>query len=164
MAGGAVVGALRPGFDCGFGTGSGAVPRRVLGSILEVRVKEPLNRLLGTPNEETWPGILSNEEFRAYNYPKYRAEALINHAPRLDSDGADLLGKLLQFEGRKRISADEAMRHLLFHSLGDRVLKLPDTTSIFALKEIQLQKETGLRSASLPESVNGQNGRPSLLL
>ncbi|XP_061470412.1 cyclin-dependent kinase 16 isoform X1 [Rhineura floridana] len=109
-------------------------------------------RILGTPNEETWPGILSNEEFRAYNYPKYRPEALINHAPRLDNDGADLLGKLLQFEGRKRISADEAMRHLFFHSLGERVLKLPDTTSIFALKEIQLQKETGLRSASLPES------------
>ncbi|XP_058026571.1 cyclin-dependent kinase 16 isoform X1 [Ahaetulla prasina] len=121
-------------------------------------------RILGTPNEETWPGILSNEEFRAYNYPKYRSEALINHAPRLDNDGVDLLGKLLQFEGRKRISADEAMRHLFFHSLGERVLKLPDTTSIFALKEIQLQKETGLRSASLPESVNGQNGRPSLLL
>lgn len=38
--------------------------------------------LPGTPNEETWPGILSNEEFRAYNYPKYRSEALINHAPR----------------------------------------------------------------------------------
>uniref|UniRef100_A0A670KP91 cyclin-dependent kinase n=1 Tax=Podarcis muralis TaxID=64176 RepID=A0A670KP91_PODMU len=109
-------------------------------------------RILGTPNEETWPGIQSNEEFRAYNYPKYRPEALINHAPRLDSEGADLLGKLLQFEGRKRISADEAMRHLFFHSLGERVLKLPDTTSIFALKEIQLQKETGLRSASLPES------------
>ncbi|XP_053156679.1 cyclin-dependent kinase 16 isoform X2 [Hemicordylus capensis] len=121
-------------------------------------------RILGTPNEETWPGILSNEEFRTYNYPKYRPEALINHASRLDNDGADLLGKLLQFEGRKRISADEAMQHLFFHSLGERVLKLPDTTSIFALKEIQLQKETGLRSASLPESVNGQNGRPSLLL
>ncbi|XP_070597252.1 cyclin-dependent kinase 16 isoform X8 [Erythrolamprus reginae] len=124
-------------------------------------------RILGTPNEETWPGILSNEEFRAYNYPKYRSEALINHAPRLDNDGVDLLGKLLQFEGRKRISADEAMRHLFFHSLGERVLKLPDTTSIFALKEIQLQKETGLRSASLPESgekwlsSNSVNNNPS---
>ncbi|XP_019341218.1 cyclin-dependent kinase 16 isoform X5 [Alligator mississippiensis] len=121
-------------------------------------------RMLGTPTEETWPGILSNEEFRAYNYPKYRPEALLSHSPRLDSDGADLLGKLLQFEGRKRVSADDAMRHPFFQSLGERVTKLPDTTSIFALKEIQLQKETGLRSASLPDSVNGQNRRPSLLL
>ncbi|TFJ96124.1 glutathione reductase [Platysternon megacephalum] len=39
-------------------------------------------RILGTPTEETWPGILSNEEFRSYNYPKYQPEALLNHAPR----------------------------------------------------------------------------------
>lgn len=31
----------------------------------------------------------------------------------------------------------------------------PAATSIFALKEIQLQKETGLRSASLPDSGEG---------
>ncbi|KAH0630239.1 hypothetical protein JD844_013018 [Phrynosoma platyrhinos] len=119
-------------------------------------------RILGTPTEEMWPGILSNEEFRTYNYPRYHPEALINHAPRLDNNGVDLLGKLLQFEGRKQISEDEAMWHQFFHSLGERVLKLPDTTSIFALKEIQLLKEMGLRLASLPESVNGQNGRPSI--
>ncbi|XP_007507712.1 cyclin-dependent kinase 16 isoform X11 [Monodelphis domestica] len=113
-------------------------------------------RILGTPTEETWPGISSNEEFKNYDYPKYRAEALLSHAPRLDTDGADLLAKLLQFEGRNRISADDAMRHPFFQSLGSRIHKLPDTTSIFALKEIQLQKETGLRSASLTDS-----GRPA---
>ncbi|XP_078003998.1 cyclin-dependent kinase 16 isoform X2 [Phascolarctos cinereus] len=113
-------------------------------------------RILGTPTEETWPGISSNEEFKNYDYPKYRAEALLSHAPRLDTDGADLLARLLQFEGRNRISADDAMRHPFFQSLGSRIHKLPDTTSIFALKEIQLQKETGLRSASLTDS-----GRPA---
>uniref|UniRef100_A0A8B9XQK0 cyclin-dependent kinase n=1 Tax=Bos mutus grunniens TaxID=30521 RepID=A0A8B9XQK0_BOSMU len=109
-------------------------------------------RILGTPNEDTWPGILSNEEFRTYNYPKYRAEALLSHAPRVDSDGADLLTKLLQFEGRNRISAEDAMKHPFFLSLGDRIHKLPDTTSIFALKEIQLQKEASIRSSSMPDS------------
>ncbi|XP_069503510.1 cyclin-dependent kinase 16-like isoform X1 [Ambystoma mexicanum] len=121
-------------------------------------------RILGTPTEETWPGIHSNEEFRSYSYPKYRPDSIQNHAPRLDNDGADLLSKLLQFEGKKRISAEEAMRHRCFQTLGERVLKLPDTTSIFALKEIQLQKEMGLKSASLHETVNGQTHRPSLVL
>lgn len=36
----------------------------------------------GTPTEDTWPGITSNEEFRAYNFTQYRAQPLINHAPR----------------------------------------------------------------------------------
>uniref|UniRef100_A0A8C8EMX9 cyclin-dependent kinase n=1 Tax=Oncorhynchus tshawytscha TaxID=74940 RepID=A0A8C8EMX9_ONCTS len=106
----------------------------------------------GTPNETSWPGITSNEEFISYNYPRYRADCLRNHTPRLDNEGVELLSKLLQFEGKKRISAEEAMRHLYFHSLGDRVITLPDTTSIFSLQDIQLEKEPGCRSSSLSDS------------
>lgn len=36
----------------------------------------------GTPCQETWPGISSSDEFRNYNFPKYKPQPLINHAPR----------------------------------------------------------------------------------
>lgn len=37
---------------------------------------------VGTPCQETWPGISSSDEFRNYNFPKYKPQPLINHAPR----------------------------------------------------------------------------------
>ncbi|KAE8581978.1 hypothetical protein XENTR_v10019894 [Xenopus tropicalis] len=119
-------------------------------------------RILGTPTEETWPGILSNEEFKSYNYPRYYPDPIQKHAARLDSDGANLLTKLLQLEGRNRISAEEAMRHLYFQELGERIHKLPDTTSIFALKEISLEPE--IKHRPVPEPVHVQSRRLSLVL
>uniref|UniRef100_A0A7N9B0W4 Cyclin dependent kinase 16 n=1 Tax=Mastacembelus armatus TaxID=205130 RepID=A0A7N9B0W4_9TELE len=96
----------------------------------------------GTPTEQSWPGISSNEEFVTSNYPQYRAERLSNHTPRLSSEGVQLLSEFLQFEGKKRISAEESMSHCYFSNLGNRVMSLPDTASIFSLPEIQLEKET----------------------
>ncbi|KAM4661794.1 cyclin-dependent kinase 16-like isoform 2-T2 [Discoglossus pictus] len=119
-------------------------------------------RILGTPTEETWPGILSNEEFKTSNYPKYYPDPIQKHAARLDSDGANLLSKLLQLEGRRRISAEEAMRHSYFQELGDRIHRLPDSTSIFTLKEISLEPENKPRP--VPEPVHIQSRRLSLVL
>ncbi|XP_053562314.1 LOW QUALITY PROTEIN: cyclin-dependent kinase 16-like [Bombina bombina] len=119
-------------------------------------------RILGTPTEETWPGIHSNEEFKTYNYPKYYPDPIQKHAARLDTDGANLLSKLLQLEGKRRISAEDAMRHLYFQELGERIHKLPDTTSIFTLKEISLEPENNQRPISEP--VHIQSRRLSLVL
>uniref|UniRef100_A0A8C2PPH9 Cyclin dependent kinase 18 n=1 Tax=Cyprinus carpio TaxID=7962 RepID=A0A8C2PPH9_CYPCA len=57
-------------------------------------VKEELHlifRLMGTPTEETWPGITANEEFKSYLFPQYRAQALINHVPRYHRNTTDSL-------------------------------------------------------------------------
>ncbi|NXD31912.1 CKD18 kinase, partial [Spelaeornis formosus] len=108
--------------------------------------------LAGTPTEDTWPGITSNEEFKAYNFPQYRAQPLINHAPRLDSEGIDLLTNLLLYRAKGRISAEAALQHPYFRSLGERVHLLPDNTSIFSLKEIQLQKDPGHRGSAFQHS------------
>ncbi|NXR81966.1 CDK18 kinase, partial [Pycnonotus jocosus] len=93
-------------------------------------VKEELHlifRLLGTPTEDTWPGITSNEEFKAYNFSQHRAQPLLNHAPRLDPEGIDLLTNLLLYRAKGRISAEAALHHPYFKSLGERVHLLPDS-------------------------------------
>ncbi|XP_041861028.1 cyclin-dependent kinase 16-like isoform X3 [Melanotaenia boesemani] len=119
-------------------------------------------KLLGTPTEKSWPGISSNEEFVAFNYPQYRAERLSNHTPRLSSEGVELLSNFLQFEGKKRISADESTKHSYFSNLGKRVISLPDTASIFSLPDIQLEKETRRQTAAV-DSADGVTRRRSLL-
>lgn len=85
----------------------------------------PNLQILGTPTEETWPGITKNTEFINGGYPIFRAEPLSLHAPRLDSDAIDLLGKLLHFESKHRIPAREGMMHPYFSSIGKRILSLP---------------------------------------
>ncbi|XP_038142221.1 cyclin-dependent kinase 16-like isoform X4 [Cyprinodon tularosa] len=110
-------------------------------------------RILGTPTEATWPGITTSEEFKTYNFPRYHAEPIVNHAPRIDSDGLDLLLKLLQFEAKNRVSAEEALRHPYFKTLGENLQSLPDTASIFSVKGIQLHKDPGKRSSIHPESM-----------
>uniref|UniRef100_A0A671VVN6 cyclin-dependent kinase n=1 Tax=Sparus aurata TaxID=8175 RepID=A0A671VVN6_SPAAU len=109
-------------------------------------------RILGTPTEETWPGITTSEEFKTYNFPRYQAEPLVNHAPRIDNDGHELLSMLLQFEAKKRVSAEDALRQSYFRTFGEQVQTLADTASIFSVKGIQLQKDPGKRSSVYPES------------
>uniref|UniRef100_A0AAQ4RHX7 cyclin-dependent kinase n=1 Tax=Gasterosteus aculeatus aculeatus TaxID=481459 RepID=A0AAQ4RHX7_GASAC len=87
-------------------------------------------RILGTPTEETWPGITASEEFKTYNFPRYRAEPLVNHAPRIDNEGHDLLSVLLQFEAKKRVSAEEALTHSYFKCFGEQVQTLSDSDSV----------------------------------
>uniref|UniRef100_A0A8B9RK22 Cyclin-dependent kinase 17-like n=1 Tax=Astyanax mexicanus TaxID=7994 RepID=A0A8B9RK22_ASTMX len=103
-------------------------------------------RILGTPTEESWPGVSTSEEFRTYNFPRYRTEPLVNHAPR------SVLLPVFLFEAKRRVSAEEALRHPYFRSLGEQVQGLADTASIFSVKEIQLQKDPGKRSVAYSES------------
>lgn len=84
-------------------------------------------QILGTPTEDTWPGIKKNSEFVNYQFPKFHADPLGTHAPRLSTDGINLLEKLLHFESKNRTPALEAMRHPYFEPLGPRVYELPNS-------------------------------------
>ncbi|KAF6292616.1 cyclin dependent kinase 18 [Rhinolophus ferrumequinum] len=128
-------------------------------------VKEELHlifRLLGTPTEETWPGVMALSEFRSYSFPQYLPQPLISHAPRLDTDGINLLTSLLLYEWKSRMSAEAALNHPYFRSLGERVHQLEDTASIFSLKEIQLQKDPGYRGLAFQQPGRGKSRRQSI--
>uniref|UniRef100_A0A8D0AS01 cyclin-dependent kinase n=1 Tax=Sander lucioperca TaxID=283035 RepID=A0A8D0AS01_SANLU len=108
-------------------------------------VKEELHlifRLLGTPTEETWSGISSNEEFRSYLFPQYRPQTLINHVPRLDTEGIDLLSALLLYDTRSRISAEAALQHPYFLSLGNNIHNLTDNISSYLMSQKNIQRES----------------------
>ena len=64
-------------------------------------------RILGTPNEEIFEGITSNEIFRAVKwtqFPGIRLRELIKEEL-IDDAGLDLLEKMLCYEPSKRITA-----------------------------------------------------------
>jgi len=120
-------------------------------------------KVLGTPNEDNWPGIGRTEELQSYKFPHYTAEPLVARAPRLDPDGINLLNSFLHFEARRRISAREAMRNPYFQSLGSGVAQLGDNDSLLGCPGVHLAKDPGYRSSGFPQS-QGKSRRQSMLL
>lgn len=72
-------------------------------------------RQLGTPTEETWPGVSQFADYKA-SFPKWAPQPLTKTLKELrnDPDALDLLQKMLVYEPSKRISAREALKHPYF--------------------------------------------------
>ncbi|KAJ3693975.1 hypothetical protein LUZ60_009455 [Juncus effusus] len=73
-------------------------------------------RALGTPSEETWPGVTSLPDYKL-SFPKWYPKDLAALVPRLESAGIDLLTKMLHLDPRNRITAREALQHPYFRDL-----------------------------------------------
>eukprot|EP01137_Pigoraptor_chileana_P026615 Opistho-2@8188 len=73
-------------------------------------------KVLGTPTEETWPGVSELPEWKP-DFPVYKAVPLQTALPMIDPYGIDLLQRMLQYQPDSRISAEEAMNHPYFHDL-----------------------------------------------
>ncbi|CAI0628177.1 unnamed protein product [Linum tenue] len=71
-----------------------------------------LQQLLGTPNEEVWPGVSNLVNW--HEYPQWSPQSLSTAVPTLDKDGLDLLEQMLKYDPAKRISAKNAMEHPYF--------------------------------------------------
>lgn len=74
-------------------------------------------RVLGTPNEETWPGVTSLPDFKS-SFPRWPSKDLASIVPNLEPAGVDLLLKMLYLEPGRRITARKALEHEYFKDLG----------------------------------------------
>lgn len=120
-------------------------------------------RSLGSPTEDSWPGISNHKEYAGHNFPIFEFDdppiaALI---PRLDPDGLHLLQSLLRYDPTARVSASDALKFRYFDSLGPQVHKIPDTVSIFALPGIHLTRDPGSKT---PPPVPPHNNSQAALL
>ena len=77
-------------------------------------------KVLGTPNEDTFPGVSALPDFKP-TFPKWRSQSLERLVPNLCSNGIDLLAQMVCYDPAKRISARAALNHPYFHDFN------PDT-------------------------------------
>ncbi|KAL9329097.1 hypothetical protein ACSQ67_004100 [Phaseolus vulgaris] len=80
-------------------------------------------RILGTPNEDTWPGVTSLPDFKSA-FPKWQPKDLKTVVPNLEPAGLDLLSciyvvfqRMLHLDPSKRITARSALEHEYFKDI-----------------------------------------------
>ncbi|XP_047487134.1 cyclin-dependent-like kinase 5 [Penaeus chinensis] len=77
-------------------------------------------KLLGTPTEDTWPGMTSLPDYKTF--PLYQPTmTLAQVCPKLSSKGRDLLQRLLICNPAVRMSAEDAMAHSYFADLSTSI-------------------------------------------
>lgn len=70
-------------------------------------------RILGTPNESSWPGVTEMPDYKP-TFPKWQPKSLETHLPHLSPDGKNLIAAMLVLNPTKRVSAFEALNHRYF--------------------------------------------------
>ncbi|CAE6454518.1 unnamed protein product [Rhizoctonia solani] len=73
-------------------------------------------RLLGTPNEEIWPGVSQLPDYKE-TFPQWSAVELSQTVRGIDAQGLDLIAQSLIYDTAHRISAKRALIHPYFNDL-----------------------------------------------
>eukprot|EP00049_Salpingoeca_infusionum_P019475 m.362031 g.362031 ORF g.362031 m.362031 type:complete len:292 (+) comp20051_c0_seq1:170-1045(+) len=67
-------------------------------------------RILGTPTEESWPGVSQLKDYQN-SFPIWRRRELSSVVRNIDPLGIELLEQMLEYEPGRRISAKQALKH-----------------------------------------------------
>ncbi|KAF8246542.1 Pkinase-domain-containing protein [Wilcoxina mikolae CBS 423.85] len=70
-------------------------------------------RLLGTPDENIWPGVTSFPDYKS-SFPQWARVETEKMVPNLEPSGLDLLDAMLIYDPAGRISAKQALQHEYF--------------------------------------------------
>jgi serine/threonine protein kinase len=70
-------------------------------------------RVLGTPDEESWPGLSSLPDYKS-NFPVWEPKKMKTVVPHLEASGVDLLKQILILDPCNRLSAKRALTHPYF--------------------------------------------------
>lgn len=99
-------------------------------------------QILGTPTEETWPGVTRLPEYNSEVFLDYPTQRLGTVVPKLNlTPGAESLAtQTVQCIPCNRISASEAMRHSYFDEMPKEIYTLNEDMSIFSLEGIHLAR------------------------
>lgn len=78
-------------------------------------------RTMGTPTEETWPGVTSLKAYKN-TFPCWKRNVCRALVPQLDDTGLELLEKMLIYDPHKRLNAKQAVLHPYFNDLDKSTL------------------------------------------
>jgi cyclin-dependent kinase len=113
-------------------------------------------RLLGTPTEETWPGVELLRDYKP-SFPKWQAQEMTALAKFLDPDGLDLLMKMLTYDPEKRISAKAALDHPYFDDL--KAVHLKNQKDMEEQQRLrQMQQNANTPASGMPVMQQGPIG------
>ena len=100
-------------------------------------------QLLGTPDENTWPGVSKLPDYKS-NFPKFNGKNLNQFFNELDPLALDLAKKMIILDPNKRINARTALEHVELKSLILRLLR----------KKIYIKKLFELKSKIFNNSIS----------
>ncbi|XP_036371948.1 cyclin-dependent kinase 14-like [Megalops cyprinoides] len=100
--------------------------------------------IVGTPSEETWPGVLSLPYFKPERFTLYSPKKLRHAWNKLGymDHAEELATKFLQSFPKKRLSAQAALSHEYFSSLPCQLSELSNMSSVLSVPHVRLQPET----------------------